>query len=297
MKIISFYYKDDKKEQRDSIFSNMKKRFFLNFKPFEISYEELFDKEFLKINFNYDKEYAKKNYEKNINTIEKIVQKYPEEVFLSDELQNRQDIIVSNGRIFSSLFIGDIIKYVCEEKGIDIAKCDVYFIDGNDFYSDICLEILKEELNFLSLITERKEDMLKYSDETLDYNGLNINVYGSEDEISFKDCDIIINCGKDNFKNDYAIKKDGIYIDLTNDKIKQYNILRKRDDIIFYNSFLFKLYEKSYNYDIIEAYYYSKYNFFRKFALEKRLKDIKRIKRMLKTNTCKLNKCFYKSII
>lgn len=296
MKIISFSYKNKGDKEKSGIFSNLQEKYILNFKPYSILEEKIFDEDLLSFNFNYTSSFADKNFYKNKKHIKKITKKYNEDIFLqNDFIKDFNDIIICNGKIFTSIFIDEIVKYACRKNNLDISKVNVTLIDGGDFCTNIILDILKEEVNHFNVITQRKNELDTYADDVLSYNGLNINIYTKENkDFSFNQSEIVINCGKDDYKNDYALRQNMVYVDISDDKIKHYNLIRKREDISIYNGFSFIISDKTYNSDIIEACYYVKYNYFRNYIIEKRINETKKIKKMLKSNNCELKKCFYK---
>lgn len=120
----------------------------------------------------------------------------------------------------------------------DLREKKICVLDNNFYLSNILLDNICDEkgVNYLSLITERKDLYKKKWEEVFSETGLNMEILGLNREI-IKNADIIIN-------NDFGleidfldeIKKDVIYFDLSErDKKFSEKLKAKRKDIFVFD--------------------------------------------------------------
>lgn len=212
---------------------------------------------------------AEENYEKNEGIIKKTI-----EVFRDKGV----DIIIppnggvfpnimrkADGHIIFAFFIMPAITKALKSLGMDIKTASVLIIDGGNVITNLVLDNIYSQVNFLSIYTDRVQNFDDKIEEIYDETGLNVQVFSNNKNSILKEADIIINAGMDLENYDYYFKRCSIYMDIAGNKQKLRRIMAKRHDMLFIDSIEIKKDDGFYKADVFEAVEYVNNIDFRKF--------------------------------
>lgn len=180
--------------------------------------------------------------------------------------QTESKIIFMNGKSLIEFFIFFSIKKVLKFTGKDIKYIEIIIIDNGDDNSTYnMIDAIYEEINYLSIFTNRPEYFEEYSEKIFCDTGLNLQII-EQNKSALREADIIINLSSSNeFNFDYFYKRGSIYIELSNNKEKTLEILRKRQDINIIDDIVISCDNKSIKNSLLEALLFIKSEFFRNF--------------------------------
>ena len=166
--------------------------------------------------------------------------KLPENYILDKNNGVNNKILVSNGNFLFAFLIIEFIKKILLEQKKNLAQTEIYILDNNYLLTMVLIDIIYPYVNYLVLITDRKDLYKKKEQEIFIDCGLNMQISSYNKNI-IKNADIIINTGlESDFA--YAIKRGALYFSLDNQK-KYLNELKiKRPDIFVFDKI--KLYYK-----------------------------------------------------
>lgn len=116
--------------------------------------------------------------------------------------------------------------------GKDIRDCEFLIINGNDALTEMIIDNIYEEVNFLTIIVSHMSEKLTDKAEDIFYEtGLSIR-FLSGSKAAVKTADIIINASCAGNRFDYAFKRNAIYFDVCGNKDSLCRLLSRRGDMI-----------------------------------------------------------------
>lgn len=175
-------------------------------------------------------------------------------------------IIFMNGKSLIEFFILSSIKKALKFTQKDMKYIEIIIIDNEDNNSTYnIIEAIYEEINYLSVFTKRPECFEEYAEKIFCDTGLNLQII-EQNKSALKEADIIINlASSDEFNFDYFYKKGSIYIELSQNKEKTLEILRKRQDINIIDDIVLSCDNKSIKNSLFENLLFIKNIFFQNF--------------------------------
>lgn len=211
----------------------------------------------------------KNNYEKWYNTIYNTLQKL-NEFNITGAVLPEDDVFYSpvnifRGRTINAIMTFEIAKKCLKIKNKDIQKSEFVVIDGNEKLTDIALKSLVENVNYLSVLTDREYFFDEIKDFAESERGLIINTFSSPKNQILKDADVIVNCSSDMENQDYYYKRNSIYIDIVKNHGKSLRISRKREDMLIVDGIGIKTDMGFLKSSLYEAKKYDKDKIFRKY--------------------------------
>lgn len=143
------------------------------------------------------------------------------------------NIYKADGKYIFALFIMEAINKILKIVKKDIKTAEILIINGNSQLTECIIDNIYPEINYLSLMTndESIEFFREKAFDMFDDTGLNMQVFTKNKSIS-ETADIIINTSDDDFKLDYFFKRHSVFFDLSSNKKKFDELVRKRNDMI-----------------------------------------------------------------
>lgn len=175
------------------------------------------------------------------------------------------DIKAAEGKALFAFFVSEAAKKLLRSIEKDIKTAEFVLIDGGNFLTDLVLDSLYPEVNYLSIYTDRVENFEKRQESIYEDTGLNIQLFSSVRNPAMKEADVIINASGDLENYDYFFKSGSIYLDINKNTQKLKRIMRKRDDMVFVDGISFKYNESYFKGSLLEAYFYVSNEEFRTF--------------------------------
>lgn len=166
-----------------------------------------------------------------------------------------------DGRMIPYLYLDEIIRLVRKVHKIPEKDMRLKIIDSNSIDLEEILVPIIDNLNYLTIITEREEKIEALAEKIYEETGLLIVVKNKkilnepiDADLQPKPAkDVILDLSEENIKNIYCLEKDSIYVDLSSNKEKVKMILAKRKDIAYYNYFEFMVANQKINNRILQA--------------------------------------------
>jgi len=204
----------------------------------------------------------------NIERDIKIIKLDESDYFIKTDFENIFQ--VAYGCYLSGFFIKSCLSKFEKLMPKKIIDCEIVILDGNKFLSELVINNICLDINFLSVLTKRPESYLELEKEIFAESGLNIRVLDYNKKF-IKNADVIINTGLlENFE--YAIKSHGIYIDLNNNKNYLRELKNKRPDVLCIDQANLNLYceENLFDIKILEMILYCSCNEFKRLVNKKK---------------------------
>lgn len=139
-----------------------------------------------------------------------------------------------DGKFLKFLYLKEILENVIRRHSISKKRMKVIVIDSKEIQTEYLLDQIKEDLNYLTLVTHRPEYFKTYIENVYEESGLLISLI-NKPLASAIEGNIIINLDKEEDKNYRYFEEKGIYIDLSEISPKKSYIIAKRIDITYYN--------------------------------------------------------------
>ncbi|OUQ59134.1 hypothetical protein B5E58_04980 [Tyzzerella sp. An114] len=179
----------------------------------------------------------KSNYERWYNTVYNALEKLGE-IGVTGAVLPEDDVFYSSvpvlrGRTVNAIMTFKMAKKALKIKNIDMSKAEFVVVDGNDKLTITALNSLIDNVNYLSVFTDREYFFDDIKERAEAERGLIINTFSSAKNQIFKDADVIVNCSSDMENHDYYYKRNSIYIDIVKNHSKSIRIASKRDDMMF----------------------------------------------------------------
>lgn len=165
---------------------------------------------------------------------------------------------VADGRTLCALLSIQIIKKALRMLDKPLEQAEVLVIDGCNELTDIALESVYPNVNFLSVYTPNVQRLDNLRASVLYDYGLDIQAFSNCKNNMLKYADVIINCGMDMENYDYYFKKGSAYIDISRNTPKLKRIMSKRRDMLFVDGIGVRLGEERAPAEIMEAALYDR---------------------------------------
>ena len=157
--------------------------------------------------------------------------------------------IFIDGYMIPFLYLDDIIRLVRKIHKIPEKSMKLKIIDNSTIDLEGMITTFLDNLNFLTIITDREEELLPLAEKIYDETGLMVRIVNKRclqepaEDAGFQkaDRDVILDLSEGNIENIYCLEKEAVYIDLSFNKEKAKTMLTKRKDIIYYNYFEFMM--------------------------------------------------------
>lgn len=213
-----------------------------------------------------EEEYSQKWDEIVTKTLEELKEKEVEIVISPTKGIFPNNIIkIADGKAIFALLLNPVIdkalKYVQKEK----KSSEFLIIDGGNFLTNLILDSIYPNVNFLSIYTDRAENFEQRAKEIYEDTGLILQVFSNCKNALLKEADVIINGGCDMENYDYYFKKKSIYLDVNKNRQKLKRLRQKREDMLFIDGLELKIDNAYYTSEVFEAIEYVKNKEFRNF--------------------------------
>ena len=172
---------------------------------------------------------------------------------------------VFRGRVVNALLTFETSKKAIEKKNISLAKAEFTVVDGDDELTLTALKSLSENVNHLSILTDRESFFDDIKEEAESERGLIITTFASPKNQILKDSDVLVNCSSDMENQDYYYKRNSIYIDLAKNTAKSLRIARKREDMLIIDGIGLNTDKGFFKSKLYEALLYDNNKVFRKY--------------------------------
>lgn len=139
-----------------------------------------------------------------------------------------------NEKFLMYLYIKEILEKVMRMHSIARKRIKIIVIDSKELQTEYLLNEIKEDLNYLTLVTDRPEYFKTYIENLYEESGLLISLI-NKPLSSPVEGNIIINLDNKQDKNYRYFEEKGVYIDLSEISVDMNYIVAKRDDITYYN--------------------------------------------------------------
>ena len=138
----------------------------------------------------------------------------------------------ATGKTAMAIFIKQVVEKAVKIKEIEQQKAEVIIIDGDYDITCYIAEELSNEVNYITVLSERnKEEYNELCQKVFADTGLEIMIaYGHKELVKYGD--IIINTSVKDYKTDYMYKRNCVYIDLSQNKERLWELIRKRNDML-----------------------------------------------------------------
>ncbi len=220
---------------------------------------------------------------KSLKSLDVCIVEKPYEFFIDIE----EDIITTNKEILMVVFMFEIILKVIKILNKDLKNLEIIILDGNRVLTEMLINSIYENINYLTVITE--EDYGELIDSIFYDNGLNVGQMKKSNSL-ISTADIVINLKEEDFK-DYSLLKSGaVFIDLTKNIKSILNVCIKREDVLVIDSINVALEDEICTLENFEMAYYFKSNMYRCIKegnITKRF--IKKVEEEIKENGIKLS--------
>lgn len=182
---------------------------------------------------------AKENYKKNEILIKKTLDDIHKKggdieiVVPPEEIMFPNIIKISDGKAIFAFSLQLAISKILKILDKDIRNTEFLIIDGGNFITNLILDCIRDEINYLSVYTDRIENFEERAEEIYEDCGLNIQVFSNSKNALMREADIVINGGADLENYDYFFKKGAVYLDVNKNRPKLTRLRSKRTDMIF----------------------------------------------------------------
>ncbi|NLK22174.1 MAG: hypothetical protein GX308_08930 [Epulopiscium sp.] len=190
----------------------------------------------------------------------------------------------ANGNSILPIFILPAIIKAASRLNKDLKYVDVTIIDGQNAKTDLVLDILYPQLNYLNIVTSNLHRFKDKSIEIYEDVGLNLQISSHNKKMVLGDSDIIIDCTDEPHIHFYHCKRNAVYFYIGNDNDTVKNILLKREDLIVIDDFILSVQNKKFTTSFCKMIWYVSKPWLNKIlsnkydleSLNKIAKDIKR---------------------
>ncbi|HOQ16513.1 MAG TPA: hypothetical protein PLC16_02830 [Defluviitaleaceae bacterium] len=193
-------------------------------------------------------------------------------------------ILEAKGQYVISLLIFEAIKKLSEKLEKPLKYIEITIIDGQNLRTDLVLNILYPELNYLSILTDKTESFREKAVDIYEDVGLNLQIISYNKKTVLENSDIIIDCRDVYHSSFYYCKKNAIYIYIGGYKEMVRDILLKRKDLKIIDNVSLVLKNESYCADFCEMLWYLSKTWFKNILsgnydlalLQKVIKEIRK---------------------
>ncbi len=189
-----------------------------------------------------------------------------------------------DGKMIPFLCLDEILRMIRKIHRIPEKEMKLKVIDSNSVDLREVLSTVIADLNYLTVITERVEELESFAEKIYNETGLlilikskdSLNIIMENEDKTNTDTEVILDLSDECMKNIYCLERDSVYIDLCSDMVKLKTILAKRKDISYYNFFQFTLADEDVDNRILQAVLCGNATWISKGNMEGLTKDVKR---------------------
>lgn len=166
-------------------------------------------------------------------------------------------IPTSTGRSIMTLFIYLAVLKATSILNKSLKYMEVTLLDGQNIKTNVVLDILYPNINFLNILTNQPEKFKQKSVEIYEDVGLNLQISSHNKKTALENSEIVIDCTDINHSDFYYCKKNALYIYLGNNKEMVKNILLKRSDLIVIDNFIVSINNRCFSTEFCEMLWYT----------------------------------------
>lgn len=141
---------------------------------------------------------------------------------------------IIDGKFLMFLYLKEVLEIARKRHYISRKRMKVLVIDSEDQKIEYLLDEIGEDLNYLTIVTKRREYFMDYVEKVYQETGLLISLI-SKPLSSPVDGNVIINLDYEQDKNYRYFEKNSIYIELSELSAGESYVVAKRIDITYYN--------------------------------------------------------------
>ncbi len=148
----------------------------------------------------------------------------------------------------------------------DLKFAEVVIIDGKDKKTEVIIDSIYPNVNYLSIVTQDPESFAEKVDDIYEDVGLNLQIESHNGSV-LQRADVIIDLCKDAESYAYHYKRGAVIFELTGTLEKIKDLLRKRQDILVIDDLLLKYDNQYLTTPFCEMAYLLKNRYFRNYLL------------------------------
>ena len=243
--------------------SFLRENYIINYCPLKMKEQSIMDLEGYEVTLPFTVEQANKKSDK---VVQKIINKAME-ILKSNKVKiicppkghiHKIDysIYESKGQYVIPLFIFNAVKELAKKLDKPLKYIEITIIDGENLKTDLVLDIIYPNVNYLNLITDKLENFKEKSIDIYEDVGLNLQLISHNKKTTLENSDIVIDCTDSNHNNFYYCRKNSIYIYIGSNKDMVKDILLKRTDLIVIDNFSLLFKNESYTTEFCEMLWY-----------------------------------------
>ena len=138
----------------------------------------------------------------------------------------------ADGKIIFAFYLMDIIHKIYKYTDRDIRTAEIVILDGGNFLTELVVDVIYPNVNYLSIYTDRKENFEEKADYIYEDCGLNVQVFSNTKNALLRNADIVINCAMELENFDYFFKRNSLYLDVNKNRQKLLRLMAKRRDMV-----------------------------------------------------------------
>ncbi len=237
--------------------------------PYTVKEAELFGVKGLDVVLPFTGEYAKRHCDKMDSLLKRTMEQFekagcdivsaPYGVTLPAGLPQ------ADGKIIFAFYLVEIIHKIYKYTNRDIRTAEIVILDGGNFLTELVLDVIYPNVNYLSIYTDRKENFEEKASDIYEDCGLNVQVFSNSKNTLLRNGDIIINCAMELENFDYFFKKNSLYLDVNKNRQKLLRLMAKRSDMVFIDDMKLKAGRLFVMSSLFEACQYTSNPLFRSF--------------------------------
>lgn len=237
--------------------------------PYTLEEMKLLNTEGYQVCLPITREQASKDSRKNDiivrNTLKELSDREVGIVIPPKEMAFPNVIRNAEGKIIFSFLLMKTINRVFRLLERERKNAEFLLIDGSNFITDLVLDIIHPNVNFLAIYTDRSSRFEEKAEEIYQSCGLNVQVFSNSKNAFLREADVIINCGMDLENYDYFFKKRAVYLDANQNKAKLKRLMVKRQDMLFIDGIKLKKENDKLEAELYESIEYINNQSFRQF--------------------------------
>lgn len=228
--------------------------YLLHYRPFYIEEMKLANAEGYKIKIYQNLEQKPKKHKKQMKKLLLLLgQKEVNVVLTNCNIILPDSIQICYGTILNSFLVLQAAQKAIKRQHKTLQESRFLIIDGENFMTDLVLDVLYPHVNYLSIYTNRQEYFTKKSEQIYEEYGLCLEFFTGEKNKLFETYNVIINCSNNMDNYDYKIQKNAFYFDVVQNKTKMQRLLSRRNDLLLSDGLLLKWQNNTYYSKQLEA--------------------------------------------
>ncbi len=147
---------------------------------------------------------------------------------------------LSDGKAVKGFYVMEAITKFLSIQKRDLKNTRVVLVDGGNVLTQLILDRIYPNVNFLSILSDRQEDFEHKVQEIYEDCGLNVYLFSNGKNTAMAEADIILNCGCEMQNYDYTIQRGAFYFDIAQNKRKLHRLMVRRNDIFLADGILLR---------------------------------------------------------